>query len=382
MLFDETKSIGDIKKKLIIKIKEGKGHYYHKAKITDILDGRKYTYYITAYVASEDSDDATFRHKYCLSTMKILLKIFLEYLKLHSKYSLENLDEKKFIQLELLRFGYKTVFEKFKSDDLEKYEEAMYTKYVHGTTSIEGSTYTLRETDLTLNDGLTVSGKEKREFFEIENYSLLKEYLNTLTKIKINKEFILTIHSYILRNIDHESAGHFRHDNAVICGSHHEPYPYAVIDQEIDALLEWYNNNFGKLHPVELASIFHHRFEQIHPFSDGNGRVGRELLRIILKENGFPSIYISMKDRESYLKSLDAADNNDYKPIIEFVTNNLLEVHKDLIAKAQQSLKIDTNSRKCKNCIHKEKCYKELEDIMKEIGDFVKKLTHKDFDKL
>ena len=64
--------------------------------------------------------------------------------------------------------------------------------------------------------------------------------------------------------------------------------------------------------------VFHHKFLQIHPFADGNGRVGRDLMNFILKKNGYPMLIIPVEQRQVYLESLETADDGDPKPLLEF----------------------------------------------------------------
>jgi len=96
----------------------------------------------------------------------------------------------------------------------------------------------------------------------------------------------------------------------------------------MDLLLKWYNENKGKLHPFVLATIFHHKFEKVHPFFDGNGRTGRMLMNYILINAGCPPIVIYKKNRNEYLDALGSADkinltNTDkkYRNLIGYVAN-------------------------------------------------------------
>ena len=352
-------SIEKIKKNLNIKTVNGKKYYYLKP-IRFIIHTPKFKgkFSKDAYVCPTEISDENLRGKFCLARKKINFEINKFLIKTTTKYiTWEYLDEPQIKQLEILRFGYIILLKEFDNSELVRYEEALYTQYVFGTTNIEGNTYTLRETELTLNEGLTVGGKEKREFYEIENYGKLKKYLDTIKSIKINEELIKKIHKIIMENIDDDAAGHFRKVNVGIRGSIFEPVPGIFVEEEINKLIIWYNKNKLKIHPVELASTFHQKFEEIHPFTDGNGRVGRELLRIILKNNGFPTIFIGPKEREEYLKALDTGNSGDLKPINNFTVNNLIKVHKNLIIKSKIELK---NSEKeiCTKCENINECKK------------------------
>jgi len=69
----------------------------------------------------------------------------------------------------------------------------------------------------------------------------------------------------------------------------------------------------------------HHGFESIHPFRDGNGRVGRLILNFILRKNGFPLIDIKYKDRESYYDALSKADEGNLKPLTDLIIKYIKE---------------------------------------------------------
>jgi Fic family protein len=80
----------------------------------------------------------------------------------------------------------------------------------------------------------------------------------------------------------------------------------------MEELIKWYDSNKSNLHPIELATEFHHRFTYIHPFIDGNGRCGRLLMNIILMRNGYPITVIKVEERNEYMRALETAsvDNN------------------------------------------------------------------------
>ncbi|MDA3953490.1 MAG: Fic family protein [Bacteroidales bacterium] len=84
-------------------------------------------------------------------------------------------------------------------------------------------------------------------------------------------------------------------------------------------LLSWYNNNFEKMHPVQLATEFHYKFVCIHPFDDGNGRVARLIMNYILLRNGYPPVIIKAEDKENYLSALQKADIGEISSIIEYI---------------------------------------------------------------
>ncbi len=88
----------------------------------------------------------------------------------------------------------------------------------------------------------------------------------------------------------------------------------------------WYRSNKRKYHPVVVAAYFHHVFESIHPFRDGNGRVGRLLLNFILRKNNLPMVNIKFKERNKYYSALEDGNNGNIKPMAELIIKYLEEI--------------------------------------------------------
>jgi hypothetical protein len=176
--------IKKIKDRLKIRNIKGKEYYYLKIKFglkTDHYSGEKAK---EIYVCPKDVGEKELRCSYCLARKKLFMYMLQFFYELSKKYHKSKyITDKERKLLEFLSFGYNIVLKQYNESDKKRYEDVVYTKYVYGTTSIEGNTYSLRETELTLNEGLTVSGKEKREFYEIENYNKLKDFLNKQKRI-------------------------------------------------------------------------------------------------------------------------------------------------------------------------------------------------------
>ncbi|MEM9259574.1 MAG: Fic family protein, partial [Bacteroidota bacterium] len=90
-------------------------------------------------------------------------------------------------------------------------------------------------------------------------------------------------------------------------------------------LMDWYEQieQERTVHPLLAASIFHHEFVAIHPFDDGNGRMGRILMNFALMRGGYPIAVVPVDDRLQYYKALQAADDGNYAPLVEFLGERL-----------------------------------------------------------
>ncbi len=90
----------------------------------------------------------------------------------------------------------------------------------------------------------------------------------------------------------------------------HRGAPSNQIISLLNELVIWYNNHKEKYHPILLTAVVHNQFENIHPFQDGNGRIGRLLLNNILIKHNFPPVNISLINRKEYYNSLQEYQNN------------------------------------------------------------------------
>lgn len=238
--------------------------------------------------------------------------IDLERKALNKKISMSSgLYRSRYLQLQRLPYLEKTKYRDeflslFLTVSEEKYFEEKYeAEYVHGTTSIEGNTFTVQQVDELLQKRIPPSGKSLREINEVQNYLKVKEYRDSY-KGRVMIPFILRLHKLIMDNVDVESAGRFRRiDGIGIKGCDIAVTPAIEIERELQAIIdEYYANIKAGWHPFEEAVLFHYRFEMIHPFTDGNGRVGREILNYMLTRAKYSRLIITKADREDYITAL------------------------------------------------------------------------------
>lgn len=202
---------------------------------------------------------------------------------------------------------------------LQKLEEYFNVQYTYESNKIEGNTLTLRETELVVNKGITVSGKSMQEHLEAINHVDAAAYLIDLVskKEQFNERVLRELHSLILRGIDTENAGVYRSVPVGISGSRHiPPQPY-LLDKLMEDYFKYYTESHKVLHPIVLAAEMHERLVSIHPFIDGNGRTARLVMNLILLQHGYPIAILKgdADKRLAYYEALEAVqiDNNvDY----------------------------------------------------------------------
>jgi Fic family protein len=109
----------------------------------------------------------------------------------------------------------------------------------------------------------------------------------------------------------------------IIAGAKHKPPDAIDVPFKMNELIHWFRKNEGKLHTVELSALIHHKFVNIHPFFDGNGRVGRLLMNIVLLRQGYPLSVVLKNDRKKYYDTLAKADEKDYISFVRLMAQSV-----------------------------------------------------------
>jgi Fic family protein len=220
-------------------------------------------------------------------------------------------------------------------------KQQMTVEFTYNSNAIEGNTLTLRETKLVLEEGITVSGRSLSETLEAKNHPAAMAFIENLVaaKTEIDEGNVLYLHKLLLSGVV-EDAGRYRNCTVRIAGANFMPPPSSEIASKISELLTWLRENPDEYTPVEIAAVFHHRFVQIHPFTEGNGRTARLLLNAILLKFGYPFIVIvSVHDRSRYLRTLMEADLGKAGALVNFV-GRCVERALDLYLEAIEEPKI------------------------------------------
>ncbi|BCD99222.1 Fic family protein [Marinagarivorans cellulosilyticus] len=226
----------------------------------------------------------------------------------------------KFNELDTLKAQYDAL-RPLPEHTVKSLHEKLVLDWTYNSNAIEGNTLTLKETKVVL-EGITVGGKLMREHFEAINHKEAIDFVEDIVSQKdpLSESLIKSIHHLVLKQIDDKNAGAYRKQNVLISGAEHRPPEHFKVPDEIQQLVESYNNS--NLHPLESAARLHVDFVKIHPFIDGNGRTARLLMNFELMRNGLLPVVIQVKDRLAYYEALDTAHTtNDYSLFIDMVAS-------------------------------------------------------------
>ena len=220
------------------------------------------------------------------------------------------------------------------SDVLWRLRRYFKLKNIYHSNAIEGNVLDIGETRQVVEAGLTLTGKPLKDQAEANNLSHALDFLEELARENerpITEHDIRQIHALILAGIDDENAGVYRTRDVRISGSEYEPMPPESIPAEMKALGEWLSEvsvpdtAFATSEAILRASAAHTWLVYIHPFIDGNGRVSRLLMNLLLMRYGYPIAIITKEDRLRYYDALEESQSSNLSPFVSLVTESLEE---------------------------------------------------------
>ena len=240
-----------------------------------------------------------------------------------------------------------TLYDKLKSvrplspESVRRLSEDFMIDYTYNSNAIEGSTLTLEETALVLKEGLTVGGKPLQHHLEAVGHRDAYYYVEDLVRNKaaLSEKVVKDIHSLVL--MDRQMDKGVYRSVPVRVGSFYPCQPYEVPVQ-MERMMAHYNGEMQNLHVVMRVAVFHLMFETIHPFIDGNGRVGRLLMNLDLMQEGYPPVNVKFSDRAKYYDCFShyRHNNNDASKMAELIGGYAAHELRRYIEIAEQSDKL------------------------------------------
>ncbi len=188
-----------------------------------------------------------------------------------------------------------------------------------GTNAIEGNTLTWHDVEVLLIEQRSVGNRPIRDVLETLQHEKVFHEIPQLRAQPITLETTLELHENVFRGVKGD-AGMWRRVNVRITGSRHIPPRMEKVVDEMGRMLKDYEGRDIKGEDVfTLGAWFHYTFESIHPFSDGNGRVGRLLLNQHFLKHNWPPVHILPPERERYLDCMDQGHSGDLSHLVNLV---------------------------------------------------------------
>ena len=200
---------------------------------------------------------------------------------------------------------------------LKLISETEIHEQVYNSNAIENSTLSIEETEKILLQIDLDRYVSEREIHEAKNLARITEYIDNNAKDKVlSSDMMLFLHKILISNIDNDIAGRFREGNEYVrVGNHIAPAPSQIAD-ELEQTFVRYKANISK-NIVERIARFHLDFETLHPFIDGNGRIGRSLNNYLLIREEFVPINIRFLDRQEYYRAFQEFNIYEKTDIME-----------------------------------------------------------------
>jgi Fic family protein len=205
---------------------------------------------------------------------------------------------------------------------LEELDHRFEVRLTHHSTALEGNTLTQSETQIVLEKGVTIGGKSLREHLEVIGHKEALDFVRTLAQRdeSLDERVLKEIHALVMKGQGNGDSGRYRSLDVKAAGTEFVYPSHFHVPELMSAYVAWLHGPSRELHPVEQASAAHLRFVTIHPFRDGNGRVGRLILNLLLLRAGYPIAVVPLKRRNEYINALvEAQQHGDASDLLSLV---------------------------------------------------------------
>lgn len=200
------------------------------------------------------------------------------------------------------------------------------------SSALEGNCLTAAETRVILEEGITIEGKPSKDQREVVGHAEAFDTMWQLTRrAEITEQDIQTLHELLYRYIDPSNAGCYRRQNITFPGTDTVFPPPSEVKDRMTDFVAGTPRLRAENHPIVFAALLHTRLLTIHPFLDGNGRVGRLLMNLALLRADYPVSVFRPELRGAYLAAIREGDVGNVAPLVNLLSGMVWESQRDTL---------------------------------------------------
>jgi Fic family protein len=228
-------------------------------------------------------------------------------------------------KIELAKINWKYFTAQLSKTKCEKLMSEFAISFIYESNAIEGSRLSQKEVAAIVRKKYVKKSLPRHEVQEAENavraFALIQSADFSLTQKNLRR-----LHSTVTEDLDIPRG--FKKEQIIV--NNKQTVSPKDVRPELKKLFSWYKESKRALHPFERALIFHNRFEHIHPFTDGNGRVGRLILNWMLLKDGYGVILFRNRNRVAYFSALDKGDDGRYRSLLTLAIKTYIDTISDV----------------------------------------------------
>lgn len=208
--------------------------------------------------------------------------------------------------------GWLDAYRPLPADVTEELRHRYEVRLTYHSTAIEGNTLTQSETQIVLEKGITVGGKSVADHLEVIGHGEALDFVRLLADARepLGEREVREVHSLVMKGANAPDVGAYRTLDVMAGGTEFRYPSWLSVPERMAAFVATLDPSPDR-HPIAHAARAHLDFVTIHPFRDGNGRVGRLLMNLLLLLAGYPIAVIPVERRAAYIDALVAAQTHD-----------------------------------------------------------------------
>ena len=199
-------------------------------------------------------------------------------------------------------------------------------EFTYSTNAMEGNTLSFRETKAILDGESKLEDKPISECYDVIRHGVACDFIFSLAKqedLNITEDIIMSLHRLLYQNIDDENAGKYK-DQKDTLGGENGALPNTKTSRLVSHLIRVMDSRKKDAHPIVLAAYAHRKIIEIQPFEEGNGRVARLLMNLILLNNGYQVASIPPSIEANYISSMkieEKTTESSNKPFTDIIAD-------------------------------------------------------------